>query len=55
MKETKIKLLDAIFHCADDTHIHLDTTTGNGEYDIDTHFQEDEKSDQTTQNQDAGE
>ena len=55
MKETKIKLLDGIFHCADDTHIHLDTTTGNGEYDIDTHVQEDEKSDQTTQNQDAGE
>ena len=54
-KETKIKLLDSIFRCADDAHICIDTTAGNGEYAIDIHVRENEKSDQTTQSEDAGE
>ena len=36
---------DGIFSCADDAHIRIDTTAGNGEYGVDIHVRENEKSD----------
>ena len=48
-------LVDGTFHCADDTHIRVDTTNEDEEHAIEIRVREDDESDQITQSEDAGE
>jgi hypothetical protein len=50
-----IKLVDGTFNCAEDTHIRVDTTNGDGEHAVEIRVRENDESDQITQSEDTGE
>jgi hypothetical protein len=47
--------VDGAFGCAEDAHIRVDTTDGNSEHAVEVRLRENDKSDQLTQSEEAGE
>ena len=52
-KDRKFNLVDSTFHCAEDTHIRVDTTNGGGEHAIEICVRKNDESDQITQSEEA--
>lgn len=53
--ERKDKLVDSTFRCAEDTHIRVDATKGNGEHAVEVHPREKNKGGQISHSEGDGE